>query len=345
MPLVHHPATRKGDTHHLVSLTSTTYGSLLMIDQKYSNFNSNSCFDGDPEKLNQTQVEQSLSPDSVINTWELMDGLNDDDDGGDDESSNFDNSIDSSMKPSSCKEKSFDDSFSETMMENKKKPLWQHLSEESLLAKLDPNVVLSYRRALLSRKQGTIDNNLASRAVSSMDESSSNSISNSNSPLSYCPYSNNLHSGEDKIVLYFTSLRGIRKTYEDCCSVRMILKGFRVAVDEKDISMDSSYRKELQNKLGDKVMVTLPQVFIRGKHVGNAEEIKLLNESGELENLLKDFPIKDSWIVCESCGDARFVPCSNCNGSRKVYEEEEGELRRCIHCNENGLIRCPCCCT
>jgi glutaredoxin domain-containing cysteine-rich protein 1 len=111
----------------------------------------------------------------------------------------------------------------------------------------------------------------------------------------------------------------------------MILKGFRVAVDEKDISMDSSYRKELQNALGE--------------HVGNAEEIKLLNESGELENLLKDFPVKDSWLVCESCGDARFVPCSNCNGSRKVFEEEEEELRRCIHCNENGLIRCPACCS
>ncbi|KAF5190182.1 hypothetical protein FRX31_020231 [Thalictrum thalictroides] len=30
--LVHHLPLRKGDTHHLVSLTSTTYGSLLLID-------------------------------------------------------------------------------------------------------------------------------------------------------------------------------------------------------------------------------------------------------------------------------------------------------------------------
>ncbi|WJX17528.1 hypothetical protein P8452_07433 [Trifolium repens] len=82
--------------------------------------------------------------------------------------------------------------------------------------------------------------------------------------------------------------------------------------------MDSSYRKELQNALGEQVVVTLPQVFIREKHVGNAEENKLLNESGELENLLKDFPIKDSWLECESCGDARFVPCSNCNGRFKI---------------------------
>ncbi|CAG7868713.1 unnamed protein product, partial [Brassica rapa] len=31
-PLVHHPPARKGDTHHLVSLTYTSYDSLLLID-------------------------------------------------------------------------------------------------------------------------------------------------------------------------------------------------------------------------------------------------------------------------------------------------------------------------
>ncbi|KAL5067139.1 hypothetical protein RYX36_018026 [Vicia faba] len=107
----------------------------------------------------------------------------------------------------------------------------------------------------------------------------------------------------------------------------MISKGFGVIVDEKDISMDSSYRKELQNAVGGKV-ASLPQVFIREKHVGNAEEIMLLNESGELEKLLKGFLIKECGSVCEMCGDARFVPCLNSNGSsRKVFEEKEGEFK------------------
>jgi hypothetical protein len=35
------------------------------------------------------------------------------------------------------------------------------------------------------------------------------------------------------------------------------MKGFRVAVDEKDISMDSSYRKELQNALGECTRILL----------------------------------------------------------------------------------------
>ena len=50
-------------------------------------------------------------------------------------------------------------------------------------------------------------------------------------------------------------------------------------------------------------------------------------------------------LVCGSCGDVRFVPCGNCSGSRKVFDEEEEVLKRCLECNENGLIRCPDCCS
>ncbi|KAI3813197.1 hypothetical protein L1987_17915 [Smallanthus sonchifolius] len=44
---------------------------------------------------------------------------------------------------------------------------------------------------------------------------------------------------KEKLVLYFTSLRGVRKTYEDCCHVRVILKNCGVRVDERDVSMHS----------------------------------------------------------------------------------------------------------
>lgn len=147
---------------------------------------------------------------------------------------------------------------------------------------------------------------------------------------------------DDRIVVYFTSLRGIRRTYEDCYAVRMIFKGFGVWVDERDISMDSAYRKELQSVLGEK-NVSLPQVFIRGKYVGGAEVIKQLFETGELAKILQGIPIRKPGFVCEGCGDARFVPCMNCSGSRKVFDEDEGMLKRCSECNENGLIRCRDC--
>lgn len=148
---------------------------------------------------------------------------------------------------------------------------------------------------------------------------------------------------EDRIVIYFTSLRGIRRTYEDCYSVRMIFRGFGVWVDERDISMDSAYKKELQSVLGEKKNVTLPQVFIRGKHVGGADVINNLFEVGELAKILEGFPKRKPGFVCETCGDVRFVPCVDCSGSRKIFDEDEGILKRCLECNENGLIRCPDC--
>lgn len=154
-----------------------------------------------------------------------------------------------------------------------------------------------------------------------------------------------LSGAEDRIVVYLTSLRGIRRTFEDCNAVRMILKGFRVWVDERDVSMDKAYREEVQRVLGER-HVALPQVFVRGKHVGGADVIKSLFESGELAKMiLEGYPKLRLGFVCENCGDARFVPCENCSGSRKVFDEDEGALMRCFHCNENGLLRCPYCCS
>ncbi|KAA8537321.1 hypothetical protein F0562_026992 [Nyssa sinensis] len=152
------------------------------------------------------------------------------------------------------------------------------------------------------------------------------------------------HRTEDRIVVYFTSLRGIRRTYEDCYAVRMIFRGFRVVVDERDIWMDSAYKKELLSVLGEK-NVSLPQVFIRGNYVGGVDAIRQLYDVGDLAKMLKGLPIRAPGYVCESCGDARFVPCVNCNGSRKVYDEDEDQLKKCLECNENGLIRCMTCCS
>ncbi|XWS56998.1 hypothetical protein CRYUN_Cryun09bG0133700 [Craigia yunnanensis] len=167
---------------------------------------------------------------------------------------------------------------------------------------------------------------------------SSSFSSSFNNPLIRLPGS------EDRIVVYLTSLRGIRRTYEDCYAVRMIFKGFRVWVDERDISMDAAYKKELQSVLKEK-NVSLPQVFIKGKYVGDADIIKSMFEVGELAKILDGFPRRQPGFVCEGCGDVRFVPCGNCSGSRKVFDEDQGLLKKCLECNENGLIRCPDCCS
>ncbi|KAK9726026.1 hypothetical protein RND81_05G185200 [Saponaria officinalis] len=227
------------------------------------------------------------------------------------------------------------------------KPLWKHLSEESLLSKLDSSVGNAYEKALSSKKLGFEPSREGTKSVgSSPIVPKSMNMGLTTPVVSKIPSYNVVSKvcrNEDKIVLYFTSLRGIRKTYEDCSYVRMILKGFRVVVDERDISMDSSYRKELQNALVGKA-ISLPQLFIRGEHIGGVDDVKLLHETGELESILEGCPTKDCGSECECCGDARFVPCSNCYGSRKVFHEDEGQMKKCPYCNENGLVRCPGCC-
>ncbi|KAK6945181.1 hypothetical protein RJ641_026283, partial [Dillenia turbinata] len=212
-PLVHHPPLRKGDTHHLVSLTSTTYGSLSLIDNHNTTFKSSGQDQPhkSPSQIHAKNTYKTLiladphdpsSPDSVINTWELMDGLEDIDfvpnfvspkkpilspDTPDvackvesmslrenhfvssnwkkwDESFGSD---ESPRKPNSLKCMNFNGSVKKVLdspesMRSRDfivedpipKPLWQHLSEESFLAKMDPNVVSSYRQALSSRQLG-----------------------------------------------------------------------------------------------------------------------------------------------------------------------------------------------
>lgn len=333
-PLVQHPPLCKGDSNHFVSLTSTTYGSLVLVEPPNPSFNGQD-FDNLTPHLKKGQVygnsEDPLCLDSVINTWELMEGLDDDE-------FNF-HLIDYPKKPNWKELDASELMKSYEFVEHADtKPLWNHLSEESLLAKMDPNVALSYRKALLARQHGhemTKDISETEK-IESLESNNVSSFVSTDNELCY------LSGAEDRIILYYTSLRGIRKTYEDCCAVRGIFSGYKVCVDERDISMDSSYRKELLEALKVKA-VSLPQVFIRGKYIGGAEEIKQLNEAGELAKLLKGFRLMDLVFVCEICGDARFVPCPNCNGSRKIYEEDEGRMRRCPNCNENGLIRCSGC--
>ena len=147
--------------------------------------------------------------------------------------------------------------------------------------------------------------------------------------------------GEQRIVVYFTSLRVVRSTFEDCKVVRSILRGFRVKIDERDLSMNSGFLSELREILGQRRKLTLPRVFIGGRYVGGAEEVRQLHEAGELKKLVEGLAAADLG-VCDVCGGYRFILCNDCDGSRKLYTEKAG-FKVCTACNENGLIRCPPC--
>ncbi|KAJ0262458.1 Uncharacterized protein HA466_0053880 [Hirschfeldia incana] len=354
MPSVHHPPAKEGDTHHLVSLTSTTYGygsiQITDLDGAFDrqtlpptsvSGNNNNKKIPEPE-----ESRDSLSPDSVINTWELMNDLDDDFLENDSVLSFSELTSDhdvvvneSALKPDDSYEYVRIEEYEEDWIplpSKPKQPLWKHLAEESFLSDLDPNIISSYKRALSSKQLGK------DTRPTSLQESirlSSKSFEEQEKPRL-----SETEDDKNKVVLYFTSLRGIRKTYEDCCCATTVLRGYQVAVEERDISMESKYRKELQIALGEEKPVCLPQVFIRGIHIGGMEEIKKLNDGGELGEMLKGFPVCDSVGACGCCGDARFVPCTSCGGSTKVFEQQEDTFKRCDVCNENGLVRCKKCC-
>ncbi|KAF7001700.1 hypothetical protein CFC21_070678 [Triticum aestivum] len=147
--------------------------------------------------------------------------------------------------------------------------------------------------------------------------------------------------GADAVVLYTTTLRGIRKTFEDCNAVRAVIEAHDVKVIERDVSMDSGYREELRLLLGGREL-RVPAVFVRGKHVGGAAEVTRMEEEGKLKALLQGLPRARVW--CAGCAGVRFVMCRGCNGSRKVrVDGERKETVQCGECNENGLVRCPIC--
>ncbi|KAH6814222.1 hypothetical protein C2S51_023240 [Perilla frutescens var. frutescens] len=148
---------------------------------------------------------------------------------------------------------------------------------------------------------------------------------------------------EKTIVVYFTSLRVVRSTFEDCKTVRSILRAFRVPIDERDLSMDSRFTEELQRILGltEKSKLMLPRVFIAGRYIGGAEEVRCLHESGELKSYVERLPPAEL-DTCDTCGGYGFILCIDCDGSRKCFSEKAG-FRSCTLCNENGLVRCPSC--
>ncbi|XP_034240906.1 LOW QUALITY PROTEIN: glutaredoxin domain-containing cysteine-rich protein CG12206-like [Thrips palmi] len=149
-----------------------------------------------------------------------------------------------------------------------------------------------------------------------------------------------------KVVVYTTTMGVVRATYQRCVRVKQILRTLLVRFDEKDVFMSREVQGELMERMRlDAIQV--PQVFVEGQHVGDAETVERLNESGELRKMLKPYKSADVCTTCEVCGGYRMLPCAVCNGSKKSVHRNNftAELvaLRCMNCDEAGLVKCDAC--
>ncbi|KAL3817859.1 hypothetical protein ACJIZ3_003764 [Penstemon smallii] len=164
--------------------------------------------------------------------------------------------------------------------------------------------------------------------------------------------------GENKVVMYSTTLRGVRKTFEDCNAVRSAIEAHGIFICERDISMDRGFRDELKEMMMGKGKDELmpPRLFVKGRYIGGVDEVMRIVEEGYIGELLQGLPKVKEGYVCEGCGGGRFLPCFTCNGSCKIVMEGNNKnrnavpvpvpvpvVRRCSDCNENGLVLCPIC--
>ncbi|KAK7318084.1 hypothetical protein RJT34_02782 [Clitoria ternatea] len=156
--------------------------------------------------------------------------------------------------------------------------------------------------------------------------------------------------GNDGVVIYTTSLGGVRKTFEECNRAREVLEMHRVVYDERDVSLHGEFLKEVKELLvgeSGSGVVALPRVFVKGRYVGGLDELEALNETGALRRILNATRVERGVgrQGCGGCGGARFVPCFQCAGSCKLNANANGgvDKQRCPGCNENGLVHCPAC--
>ncbi|XP_044062186.1 glutaredoxin domain-containing cysteine-rich protein 1 isoform X2 [Siniperca chuatsi] len=151
-----------------------------------------------------------------------------------------------------------------------------------------------------------------------------------------------------RIVIYTTSFRVVRTTFERCELVRKIFQNHRVKFVEKNIALDCEYGKELEERckrVGEPL--SLPVVFTDGHYLGGAEKILGMNESGELQDLLTKIERVQQPQTCQTCGGFAFVPCPMCHGSKmSVFRNcftDSFKALKCTSCNENGLQPCVSC--
>ncbi|XP_004922689.2 glutaredoxin domain-containing cysteine-rich protein CG31559 [Bombyx mori] len=149
-----------------------------------------------------------------------------------------------------------------------------------------------------------------------------------------------------KVVVYTTTMGIVRSTYQRCVLVKKILRNLLIKYDERDVFMSIEYQDEIRDRMRSE-QILVPQLFVDGQHIGDAETVEKLNESGELRKMLKPYKSPDACTTCQMCGGFRLLPCRICNGSKKSLHRNhftaEFVALKCMNCDEVGLVRCEAC--
>ncbi|KAK9910424.1 hypothetical protein M0R45_034386 [Rubus argutus] len=100
--------------------------------------------------------------------------------------------------------------------------------------------------------------------------------------------------GEDKIVLYTTTLAVVRTTFEACNEVRAAIEKLGFVICERDLSWEhEGYLKELRELMKGKGReATVPQLFVKGRYVGGSKEVLKMVEEARLGQILEGLPRK-----------------------------------------------------
>ncbi|KAF9592862.1 hypothetical protein IFM89_018416 [Coptis chinensis] len=383
---------RLSDSHTVVSPSSATSGTSRSFKnyfregrkkskEKKKSSNGDRSNKTSPEKNQRKTKTPTRTPTDSgeaepINTWEMKEGLEDISPLHHRANPSIDNSEFSfHVVPEPIPVNKFTATIQEDETDPTK-PMWlqtvandhSNPNSRSILYDFDPEVISTFRKALeeLSPKNALLLRSPGSarfpspghNRLFSKESIDSKEFNNEIAIPKSIPSAKN----KNKVVLYFTSLRGVRKTYKDCCNARAILKGLGVRVDERDVSMHYAYREELRLLLGTEGLLgRLPRVFVKEKYIGTADDVRRMHEDGKLEKLIKGCEMVEEGGtgVCQMCGDVRFIPCEMCSGSCKIYiegnheeevqgeseENEFGGFQRCPYCNENGIVKCTSCCS
>lgn len=82
---------------------------------------------------------------------------------------------------------------------------------------------------------------------------------------------------DERVVIYTQPFCGY------CTAAKRLLSRKGAAFAEIDVMAEAGRRAEMMERSGRR---TVPQIFIDGRHVGGYDDLRALDESGELDRLL-----------------------------------------------------------